>query len=64
MLTKIMSSRLRKLSLTSHVTSSVGWLGAVAAYLVLAVVGLTSRDSEMARAGDCCGTTGSWRSSP
>ena len=50
MLTKIMSSRLRKLFLTSHITSSVGWLGAVAAYLVLAVVGLTSRDSEMARA--------------
>jgi hypothetical protein len=50
MLTWIMPSRLRKLALTSHVTSSVGWLGAVAAYLALAVIGLTSQDSEMARA--------------
>jgi hypothetical protein len=50
MLTWNMRSRLRKLVLTSHVTSAVGWLGAVAAYLALAVVGLTSQDSEMARA--------------
>jgi hypothetical protein len=50
MLTWIMPSRLRKLALTSHVTSSVGRLGAVAAYLALAVVGLASQDSEMARA--------------
>ncbi|MEV6406070.1 hypothetical protein AB0M58_24400 [Streptomyces bobili] len=34
--------RLRKLALTLHVTSSVGWLGAVAAFLALAVAGLTS----------------------
>ena len=34
-----MSFRLRKVFLTSHITSSVGWLGAVAAYLVLARVG-------------------------
>ncbi|MFG3268876.1 hypothetical protein [Streptomyces bobili] len=34
--------RLRKLVLTLHVTSSVGWLGAVAAFLALAVAGLTS----------------------
>ncbi|MFD9412589.1 hypothetical protein ACFWBN_37070 [Streptomyces sp. NPDC059989] len=34
--------RLRKLAHTLHVTSSVGWLGAVAAFLALAVAGLTS----------------------
>ncbi|MGW7331948.1 hypothetical protein ACWGIU_25830 [Streptomyces sp. NPDC054840] len=34
--------RLRKLTLTVHVTASVGWLGAVAAFLALAVAGLTS----------------------
>ncbi|MFD3695073.1 hypothetical protein ACFWUZ_02780 [Streptomyces sp. NPDC058646] len=34
--------RLRKLTLTLHVTASVGWLGAVAAFLALAVAGLTS----------------------
>ena len=50
MLFRIMPSRLRKFALTSHVTFSVGWPGAVAAYLALAIVGLTSQDSEMARA--------------
>ena len=45
-----MTPRLRRLALTSHVTVSVGWLGATAAYLALAVVGLTTRDSGMAQA--------------
>jgi len=44
----IMTPRLRKAALTAHVTVSVGWLGAVAAYLALAVAGLTTPDSEMA----------------
>jgi hypothetical protein len=35
-----MSPRLRRLTLVAHVACSVGWLGAVAAYLVLALVGL------------------------
>jgi hypothetical protein len=45
----IMPPRLRKLALTAHVTSSLGWLGAVAAFLALAVVGLTSRDAQTVR---------------
>jgi hypothetical protein len=45
-----MRSRLRQLALTAHVASSVGSLGAVAAFLALAVVGLTSRDAYRARA--------------
>jgi hypothetical protein len=45
-----MTPRLRKLALTTHVTSSVGWLGAVAGFLALAVAGLTSRDAQMVRA--------------
>jgi hypothetical protein len=45
-----MTPRLRKFALTAHVTSSVGWLGAVAAFLALAVAGLTSRDAQMVRA--------------
>jgi len=45
-----MTSRLRKFALTAHVTSSVGWLGAVAGFLALAVAGLTSRDAQMVRA--------------
>jgi DMSO/TMAO reductase YedYZ heme-binding membrane subunit len=42
--------RLRKLVLTAHVAASVGWLGAVAAFLGLGVVGLTSRDADTVRA--------------
>jgi len=44
-----MPPRVRKFALTAHVTSSVGWLGAVAAFLALAVVGLTSRDAQTVR---------------
>ena len=44
-----MTSRVRKLALTAHVASSVGWLGAVAGFVALAVVGLTSRDAETVR---------------
>ena len=40
----ILGPRLRKLALTAHVTSSVGWLGAVAGFLALAVAGLTGQD--------------------
>lgn len=46
-----MSPRLRKLVLTAHVTFSVGWLGAVAAFLALALAGLTSGDASVVRAG-------------
>lgn len=42
---------LRKLALTAHLISSVGWLGAVVAYLALAVTGLTSRDAQVVRSG-------------
>lgn len=40
---------LRKVVLTAHVTTSVGWLGAVAAYLALDVAAATSRDVETVR---------------
>ena len=45
----IMAPSLRKLALTAHVTSSVGWLGAAAAFLAVAIVGLTSRDARTVR---------------
>ncbi len=45
-----MTPRIRKFALTADVTSSVGWLGAVAGFLALAVAGLTSQDAQMARA--------------
>ncbi|MBI4421969.1 MAG: DUF2269 domain-containing protein, partial [Gemmatimonadetes bacterium] len=40
---------LRKFALTAHVTSSVGWLGAVVVFLALAVVGLTTQDAQTVR---------------
>jgi hypothetical protein len=40
----------RKLALTAHVTSSVGWLGAVVAYLALVVAALTRQDAQTVRA--------------
>jgi len=46
----IMTPRVRKLALTTHVTSSVGWLGAVAAFLALAVAGVSSGDAQLVRA--------------
>ncbi len=46
----IMTPGLRKLALTAHVISSVGWLGAVAGFLALAVAGMTSQDVLMVRA--------------
>jgi hypothetical protein len=45
-----MAPRLRKFALTAHITSSVGLLGAVASFLVLAIAGLTSQDTRMVRA--------------
>jgi hypothetical protein len=44
-----MTPGLRKLALTSHVACSVGWLGAVIVFVVLAVVGLTSEDAQTVR---------------
>jgi hypothetical protein len=41
---------LRKLALTAHVASSVGWLGAVAGFLALAIAGLVSQDAQAVRA--------------
>lgn len=45
-----MPSRLRKFALALHVTSSVSLLGAIAAFLALAVTGLTSQNAQMMRA--------------
>ena len=45
-----MTPRVRKFALTAHVTSSVGWVGAVFVFLALAVVGLTSQDAQTVRA--------------
>ncbi len=44
-----MTPGLRKFVLTAHVTFAVGWLGAVAGFLALAIAGLTSQDVQMVR---------------
>lgn len=44
-----LSPRLRKLVLTTHVTSSLGWVGAAAAFFALAVTGLNSDDAHLVR---------------
>lgn len=44
-----MSPGLRKFALIAHVVASVGWLGAVAAFLALAIVGVTSDDAKVVR---------------
>jgi len=41
---------LRKFALTTHITSSVGWFGAVGAFLALAITGLNSQDTQIVRA--------------
>lgn len=44
-----LTPRLRKFVLTAHITTSVGWIGAVIVFLALAVVGLTSQDAQTVR---------------
>lgn len=44
-----MSPRLGKLVLTSHIIFSVGWFGAVTVFLILAITGLTSQNTQLAR---------------
>lgn len=45
-----MPADLRKLTLTVHLTASVGWIGAVVAYLALGVFAATSQDPQTVRA--------------
>src|SRR5215213_3695980 len=44
-----MTPALRRFTFTTHVTSSVGWAGAVAAFLALAIIGVTSHDEPTVR---------------
>jgi hypothetical protein len=41
---------LRKFALTAHLTCSVGWIGAVVAYLALGISAVTSQDAQTVRA--------------
>jgi hypothetical protein len=43
------ASALRRFTFTTHVTSSLGWIGAVLVFLALALIGLTSQDERTVR---------------
>ncbi|MBA3871477.1 MAG: DUF2269 domain-containing protein [Anaerolineae bacterium] len=45
-----MTPRIRKLALTTHITTSVGWIGAVVAYLALVIAAMTNSDVQILRA--------------
>jgi len=44
-----MTPRVSKIALTAHVTSSVGWIGAVATFLALAIAGVMSANDQIVR---------------
>ncbi|WP_427132405.1 DUF2269 domain-containing protein [Pseudarthrobacter sp. S9] len=48
----IMPPGLRKVGLTAHIASSVGWLGAVTAFLCLAITAVVSPEVQIVRAMD------------
>lgn len=45
----MMTPAIRRITFTTHITSSVGWVGAVIAFLALAVIGFTSNDEVKVR---------------
>ena len=45
----MMTPRVSKIALTAHITSSVGWIGAVATFLALAIAGLMSKNDQIVR---------------
>jgi len=46
----IMTPRLRKFVLSAHLTLSIGWIGAVIAYLALVVAAMSGQDAQTLRA--------------
>lgn len=46
-----MTQRLTKFFFTTHISFSIGWLGAVAVFLALAITALATNDAELARSG-------------
>jgi predicted secreted protein len=45
-----MTQPVRKLTLTAHVTASIGWIGALAVFFAHALAGLLSQDEQIVRA--------------
>ena len=46
----MMTPGIRKFALSAHLVCSVGWIGAVLAYLALGIAAVTSRDAQTVRA--------------
>jgi uncharacterized membrane protein len=44
-----MTSSVRKVALTAHITSTLGWLGAIIGFLAVAIAGLRSNDVQLVR---------------
>jgi hypothetical protein len=57
---KTFTPHFRKIALTAHITSSVGWFGAVAGWLALAVAALTSQNAQLDRAADLAMELTAW----
>jgi NADH:ubiquinone oxidoreductase subunit 6 (subunit J) len=55
-----MGRALRKFTFTTHMTSSVAWVGAVVVFLALAIVGLTSQDEPTVRGAYLMMTPAAW----
>lgn len=56
----VLPPALRKFALTTHVTSSVGWFGAVAAFFALAVIGVLSANGQTVRSAYVSMETVTW----
>jgi hypothetical protein len=46
----MMNSSLRKVILTAHIATSVGWFGAVTSFLMVSIVGLSRQETQLVRA--------------
>jgi hypothetical protein len=55
-----MSATLRKTALTAHVVFSVGWVGLMAAFLALAIAGVTSEDEGRVRGAYLAAEVTTW----
>jgi hypothetical protein len=44
-----MKPRIRKVALAGHITFTIGWLGAIVAFMALAIAGLASNDVQLVR---------------
>lgn len=50
----------RKLTLLAHILSSVGWIGAIGAFLALALTGLRNSDAQVVRAAYIAAASITW----